>query len=178
MAVTQAQIISVLQISSEASLINGAATITDVSAYGSIGVAVPDVVKVIFQILDPTGDVFYENPGYLTADYTSPDLLPLTTPVDYSFTLPTYTTGDYVQGEYTVNYKVQVTQGSDITEAYKALYMNVCGCCNGIVADVQGNVSYNTAVVSVTDFTNYKTWTALTNVLTLYPPTNTDTAQT
>jgi hypothetical protein len=176
MATTQ-QIQDTLDISSTASIITGSAVITDVSNYGGIGVAIPDVVKIILQILDPTGNVFYQNAGYFASDYSSPDLLPLTTPSTYSFTLPTYTDGNYVQGNYTVNYKCQVTQGSDITEGFKQLYMNVCGCCGGIVANVQGDVSYNTAIVSVTDNTNYGSWAALANTLYLYPPTNTGSAQ-
>lgn len=177
MALTSAQIASILQISSDASLISGAAEITDVSNYSSIGIASGDTVKVLLWIQDPTLDTVYKNAGYDAADFTNPDLLPLTTPDSYSFTLPTYTTGDYVQGQYNVNMKVQVTQGSDITEASKQLHMNVCGCCNNIVAVVNGDVSYNTAIVSAIDNTDYGTWTALTNVLTLYPPTNTGSAQ-
>lgn len=178
MAITQAQIVSILSIENTASLITGAATITDISNYSSIGISTPDVVKVLLYIQDPTGDSFYKNAGYDSADFSNPDLLPLTTPDSYSFTLPTDTNGDYMQGQYNVNMKVQVEQSGAYTEAYKQLYMNVCGCCNGIEANVQGDVSYNTAVVSVTDNTNYKTWTALTNVVTLYPPTNTGSSQT
>lgn len=178
MPLTSAQISSVLQISSTASLINGTAVITDVSNYASIGITSGDTVKVLLWIQDPTGNTFYKNSGYDAANYASPDLLPLTTPTSYSFTLPTYTTGAYVQGQYNVNFKVQVTQGSDITEASKQLYMNVCGCCNGIEANVQGNVSYNTAIVSVVDNTSYGTWTSLTNVLVIQPPVGGGASQT
>ncbi len=174
---TTAQIESILSISSTASLITGAAVITDASAYGTIGIASPDVVKILLWIQDPTGDTFYKNAGYDAAVFTSPDILPLTS-ATYSFTLPTDITSSYVQGEYKVNVKCQVTEGSDITEAFKLLYMDVCSCCNGVTLDVQGEVSYNTAVVSVIDNTNYKTWTALTNTLSLYAPVGLSAVQT
>lgn len=177
MAITSEEIVSVLQIQNTASLITGAATITDVSNYGSIGVATPDVVKILLWITDPTGDTFYKNTGYDAADFTSPDLVPLTSPVSYSFTLPTDSTGAYLQGQYNVNMKVQVNQSSVYTEASSRLYLNACSCCNGIVPVVNGIVSYNTANVSIVDNTNYGSWMALTNTLKIYPPTNTGSAQ-
>jgi hypothetical protein len=177
MAFTQAQLNAILSISSTANLITGAAVITDASAYGSLGIGSGDTVKVLLEILDPTGDVFYKNAGYDAGVFTSPDILPLTS-ATYSFTLPTDITGSYIQGSYTVNFKVQVTEGADITTGYAALYMDVCSCCNGVVADVRGEVSYNTAVVSVVDYTNYKTWTALTNTLSLYAPVGLSAVQT
>lgn len=177
MALQNSQIDAILSISSTASLISGAAIITDTSNFTSIGVGGSDVVSILLWIQDPTTATVYKNAGYDSADYSSPDLLPLSTPKTYSFTLPVVTSGAYMQGSYTVNYKVQVVSGGGTNETYKALYMSVAGCCNGIEADVRGDVSYQTAIVSVTDYTNYKTWTALSNTIYLYPPTNTGAAQ-
>ncbi len=175
---TAAQIQSVLAIQTVASLITGAATITDVSNYSSIGVGSGSTVKILLYITDPTGESVYKNTGYDAANFASPDLEPLSGDTTFNFNLAQYTTDAYITGQYGVNIKIQVTQGSDITETYKILYANVCACCNNIVPDVQGDVSYNTAIVSVIDYTNYKTWTALTNVLTLTPPAGTGSAQT
>lgn len=167
---TTAQIQSVLSISGEYSLITGAATIADTSNYASIGVVSPDTVKILLYIQDSAGNLFYKNAGYDAADFSAPDLEPLAGTDTYSFTMPTDITGAYMTGQYTINEKVQVVQDTETTEAYKALYQNVVASCNGIVPKVTGDVSYNTAEVSVTDSTNYKTWTALANTLTLYPP--------
>ncbi len=178
MAITSQQITSILSISGTYSLISGAATITDTTNWASIGVASPNTVKILLYIQDSGGNLFYKNAGYDSADYTNPDLQPLTSPASYSFTLPTDITGAFLTGQYIINEKIQVVQGSDTTEAYKALYQNIVATCNGIVPVVEGSVSYNTAVVSVTDLTNYKTWTALSNTIYLYPPPQTgQTAQ-
>jgi len=290
---TQQQIEAVLKIEGDYSLISGAATITDISNYAGIGIASPDTVKILLWIQDSTTATFYKNAGYDTANFASPDLQPLAGDDEYSFTLPTDITGAYLQGQYTINMKVQVNEGStaypmtgnvivasspsstqttqlevssnlksqilnggdiyeitykgetisytvgfgetinsfvdnlnavilnyqfnvnptgywatelgtsvaststkkwlrinnfvvdtpftltfnyieyagpQLTNAFKSLYQNITASCNGIVISVAPNVTYNTAVVSVTDNTNYKGYTSLAATLTLYPP--------
>lgn len=171
MAFTQQQLEAALRITGTYSLINGAASFTDVTNYAGLGIASPDTVKTILYVTDPTGALFYKNAGYDTANFAAPDLEPINNDATFNYpTLPTDITGAYLQGQYTVNMKVQVVEGSDTTIGFKVLYQNVTATCNGIVPVVAGQVSYNTAIVSVTDNTSYKTWTALTNTLTLYPP--------
>lgn len=167
---TQAQIEAALQIQGTYSLITGAASFTDVTNYSGLGIASPDTVKILLWIQDSTTATLYKNAGYDAANFAAPDLQPIAGDETYSYTLPTTTSGAYLQGQYTVNMKVQVVEGGVTTNAFKALYQNVTALCNGIVPVVVPNVTYNTAIVSVTDNTNYKGYTALTNTLTLYPP--------
>lgn len=168
MAATSAEIESCLDLIGDFSLITGAATITDNSAWGSIGVATPDTVKILLRILDPTGDVFYENAGWNTGVYTSPDLQ--LTDTTYTFTLPTDIAGDYITGQYTVYTKCQVVEGSDTTVVTKTFYQNVVPQCNDITLSVEGQVVAGTTEVKLTDNTNYKTYTSLSRVMILYPP--------
>lgn len=168
MAASATDIESTLSLLGEYSLVTGAATITDNSAWGSIGVATPDTVKILLRILDPTGDVFYENAGWNTGVYTSPDLQ--LTDTTYTFTLPTDIAGDYITGQYTVYTKCQVVEGSDTTVVTKTFYQNVVPQCNDITLSVEGQVVAGTTEVKLTDNTNYKTYTALSRVMILYPP--------
>jgi len=68
-----------------------------------------DVVKGIFKVIDPAGQVIYENSGYATDDFSSQDwdLTDLTAP---QFNLLTYTgTNTPIYGDYQFLWKVQVT---------------------------------------------------------------------
>lgn len=170
MAATATQISDALALEGTYSLITGAAVITDVSNWAGIGVASPDTVKILFYILDSTGQEFYKNPGYDAAVFTSPDINRFGGTSTYSTTLPTDITGAYLTGQYTFNCKIQVVEGSDTTNATAVRYQNVSPSCNGIVPNVVGNVSYNTAIVTLTDYTNYKAYSALSNTIKLYPP--------
>lgn len=170
MAATALQIQNALTLSGVYSLIDGSAVVTDSSNWASISIASPDTVKILFYIQDSTGQLFYKNAGYDAAVFTSPDISRFAGASTYSFTLPTDAAGDYLTGQYTFNCKIQVVEGSDTTTTSAVRYQNVNPSCNGITASVAGEVSYNTAIVSVTDNTNYKAYTALANTLTLYPP--------
>lgn len=173
---TQAQIESVLKISGAYSLINGAASITDISNYTGIGIVSPDTVKILLYIQDSTGQPLYKSSGYDTANFTTPDLQPLLGTATFNFTLPQTVTGDYLVGQYTINMKVQVDESGQITNAFKVLYQNISPSCAGVVPNVQSAVSYNTAEVGVTDNTSYGTYTSLSNTLSIYPPAPTQLA--
>lgn len=168
MAASSVQIEATLDLTGEFSLITGAAVITDNSAWGSIGVATPDTVKILLRILDPTGDVFYENAGWNTGVYTSPDLQ--LTDTTFTFTLPTDIAGDYIVGQYTVYTKCQVVEDTETTVVTKTFYQNVSAICNDITINVQGGVVAGTTEVNLTDNTNYATYTALSRTMILYPP--------
>lgn len=173
---TSAQIEAVQQIQGTYSLITGSAAFTDVSNYASLGLGTPVTIKVLLYIQDSTGALFYKNAGYDTANFASPDLEPLLGTDTYSFTLPTDITGAYLTGQYTISMKTQVIDPSGTVNAYKVLYQNITATCNGIIVVGEGSVAYNVAQVSVTDQTNYKTYTALTNTIILYPPPSTGQA--
>jgi len=173
---TSAQIEAVQQIQGTYSLITGSAAFTDVSNYASLGLGTPATIKVLLYIQDSTGALFYKNAGYDTANFASPDLEPLLGTDTYSFTLPTDITGAYLTGQYTISMKTQVIDPSGTVNAYKVLYQNITATCNGIIVIGEGSVAYNVAQVSITDQTNYKTYTALTNTIILYPPPSTGQA--
>jgi len=68
-----------------------------------------DVVKGIFKVIDPVGQVIYENSGYASDVFSSQDW-DLTDLVAPQFNLLTYTGTDTpVYGDYTFLWKVQVT---------------------------------------------------------------------
>lgn len=177
------QIENALKYTMTGSLVNGAAIITDSTQYAGIGIAAPDTVLVLLQILDPTGNLFYQNANWNSGTFTSPDLSPIagigagfTT---YSFTMPTDINGDYLTGQYTINLQVEVVQGSLTIIVQNTQYATICNCCNGISINVTGNVSYNTAQISVTDNTQYGAYITLNRVMTLYaPPTALQAPQT
>lgn len=169
MTFTPAQLQAALAIEGDYSLITGAASFTDVTNYAGLGIATPDTVKILLYIQDATTGEFYKNAGYDTADFSAPDLEPINSDATYSFTLPTTATGAYMTGQYTINMKVQVVQDETVT-VFQALYQNITATCNGITVVVAPNVTYNTAIVSVTDNTQYKAYTALDANIKLYPP--------
>jgi hypothetical protein len=168
MAATSAQIEAVISLEGEYSLITGAVTITDNSAWGSIGVATPDTAKFLLWIVDSAGNDVYKNAGWDAGTYTSPDLSLLDT--TYTFTLPTDIAGDYLQGQYTFYLKVQVVESGETTVVQKTIYQNVSATCNDIVIDVEGGVIAGTTDVRLTDNTSYKTYTSLSRTMILYPP--------
>ena len=85
----------------------------DITDWGGLNISTAngDTVKLLAQIVAPTGITCYENTGYVAGDYTTPDttLLDLVSP---TWNLPAYTGGStYVNGLYTMNVKVQVERG-------------------------------------------------------------------
>lgn len=168
MAANSTQIESTLKLTATYSLISGAAVLTDASAWGSIGVVTPHTVKILLQIYDPSGALFYENTGWNAGDYTSPNLTLSST--TYSFTLPTDIAGDYIRGQYLIKTKCQVVEDAEVTVVAKDFYQNVSAVCNDITISVEGGVVAGTTEVRLTDNTSYRTYTALSRSMTLYPP--------
>jgi hypothetical protein len=176
MAITQQQLENTLNLKGVFSLINGAASLTDISAWSSIGVT---SAKILLQINDSTGALVYQNSGYLTANYGSPDLDVLAGPPvpTFSYTLPQDISGQYLQGTYTINTAIQLISSFGIQTFSYTVYENVNSCCNGIVANGTPNVNYLNAQISVTDNTNYGNYQAISNTLTLYPDPTTNQAK-
>jgi len=82
----------------------------DITDWGGLNISTAngDTVKLLAQIVAPTGITCYENTGYVAGDYTTPDttLLDLVSP---TWNLPVYTGGTvYVNGLYVMNVKVEV----------------------------------------------------------------------
>ncbi len=115
---TQAQIIAALTIKNTYTVLNTSAPyntsrIVDITDWASIGVTTGGgyTVKLLLQIVDPVGQVVYQNTGWATNSYASPDttLLSLTGPLE---TLFTYTgTTIPITGVYVFNLKVTVSDG-------------------------------------------------------------------
>lgn len=164
------QLTNALRLTSTASLVTGAWALTDSTDYGGIGITSPQTVKVLLKIFDPTGTLFYENAGYAAGVFTSPDLQPINSIPTKNFTLPTDATGAYKTGQYTCYMKEQVVDGSESEIVEKALYQTICNCCNNIKINVNPNVAYNTAVVSIVDNTQYGPFISVSREMTLYPP--------
>jgi len=83
----------------------------DITDWSSLGLSTSngDVVKIIGQVVAPSGIVAYENAGFAGSSFASPDTS-LTDLVSPQWNLPAYTgTTTYVNGNYVFNLKVQVT---------------------------------------------------------------------
>lgn len=177
MAVTPAQLESIIRITGTGNLITGAATVTDASNYGGIGIATPDTIKVLLRIYDSTMQLVYQNTGFDAGDFTSPDLTPLTGSGTYTFSLPQNPDNTYRTGNYTINMKIQCVDDGETIVIQPTKYLNYCNCCNGVVFNVNPEVSYNTALVSLVDNTQYGAYQTLSRTLTLYPPLNVEAPQ-
>lgn len=176
MAITQQQMQNTLNLRGVFSLISGAATITDISAWSSLGVT---SAKILLQINDPTLDLVYQNPGFNTAIYTAPNLDVFNSIPTFSFTLPQDINLAYLQGSYTINLAIQLISPAGTQTFSYTVYENVSSCCNGIVANGTPTINYLNAQVSVTDNTNYGNFISVANTLTIYPdPTTGQSAQT
>lgn len=177
MPVSPTQLESIVRITGTASLITGAASVTDASNYGSIGIVPPDTIKVLLRIYDSTMQLVYQNTGYDAGDFTSPDLQPLAGTPTFNFSLPQNPDGTYRTGNYTVNMKIQCVDDGETVVVQPTKYLNYCNCCNGISFNVNPNVTYNTAIVSLIDNTQYGAYLTLSRTLTLYPPLNVEASQ-
>jgi hypothetical protein len=113
---TPSQIIAALSIENTTNILYPTApknysSFEDITDWAGLGYSTGagDTVEGIFQVVDPTGQVVYENAGFAGNDFTSPDW-DLTDLVVANYNLLTYTGTDTpIYGDYTVNLKVQVT---------------------------------------------------------------------
>ena len=113
---TAQQVYSALRIHNVFNVLNTSSPINfslfdDITDWGGMNISTAngDTVKLLAQVVAPTGITCYENTGYVAGDYASPDttLLDLISP---TWNLPVYTGGTiYVNGLYVMNVKVEVT---------------------------------------------------------------------
>lgn len=112
---TAQQVYSALRIHNVFNVLNTSSPINfslfdDITDWGGMNISTAngDTVKLLAQVVAPTGITCYENTGYVADDYASPDttLLDLISP---TWNLPVYTGGTvYVNGLYVMNVKVEV----------------------------------------------------------------------
>src|ERR1017187_2731998 len=115
MALTPQQVIAVLKIQQNFNLLNTSApfnfeTLQDVTNWASINIISGngDTAKCIFQVVDPTGSIIYQNANWVAGTYAAPDTT-LTALTSTSKTINTFSgTNIPITGVYTVNVQVQV----------------------------------------------------------------------
>lgn len=81
--------------------------LTDSTDYAGQGIALTDVVG-IFKILAPDGTVAYENSGFASDDFSSPDIDADVSLIFSSALLPLDSENNVQLGNYTVQYKIEV----------------------------------------------------------------------
>ena len=152
--------------------------ITDASVWTNIVSASTDQVNIILQILDPAGQPIYQNTGWNTNVYTSPDLFFGTSPVvaTPSITLFYDTNGNLITGAFSVNAKVQVIQNfasspidtlgtGATTPVLNSAYLQANLCVKMSFAP-----NYMNANMTVADITNYGSYASITRLITVTPP--------
>lgn len=168
MPITPTQLRSILRVKKEFDLTNGDITLTDLTNWSGSGVInPPDTAAVLLKLIDPTGATVYQNTGYATDNFSSPDFT-LTTSV-LNETMPVDVNGDYITGTYTLFLKAQVDDNGTIVDSGEVEQTAVvCDCTVEITIDV--DVDYATALITTTDTTQYGAYTSLVRSHTIYPP--------
>lgn len=166
MPITSAQLSSILRVKKEFNLVNGDLDLTDITNFSGSGVIFPNTWATLVKIVDPTGAVVYQNTGFDTDVYTSPDFDNSTDTLAES--IPTDVLGNYITGTYTIDLKCKVVQGADTIYGSATTTSFVCDCTTVVSIDV--DVDYATAVATTTDTTNYGAYFSLTRSHTIYPP--------
>jgi hypothetical protein len=116
---TPSQIIAALSIENTTRILYPTApknysSFEDITDWAGLGYSTGagDTVEGIFQVVDPTGQVVYENAGFAGNDFSSPDW-DLTDLVVANYNLLTYTGTDTpIYGDYTVNLKVKASSNN------------------------------------------------------------------
>ena len=73
MPITSAQLSSALRVKKEFNLVNGDLDLTDLTNFAGLNVIFPNTWATLVKIVDPTGAIIYQNAGFDTDNYTSPD---------------------------------------------------------------------------------------------------------
>ena len=144
----------------------------------SISTANGDTVKLISQVVAPTGIACYENTGFAGNDFSTPDttLLDLISP---TYNLPVYTGGNvYVNGLYTINVKVEVVINGGATFVVDKSF--TFDLPKNVTPNLSLSETWNCSIATYTstDVTSYCTsgcasGYSVTNVVkthTVYPP--------
>jgi len=152
--------------------------ISDESIWGNIVSSSTDIVNIILQILDPAGQPIYQNTGWNSSVFTSPDLFYGASPITQTTakTLFYDQNGNLITGNFTVNAKVQVVQdwattpittygnGQSLPLLNSAYLQKNLGCTLLFQPD------YFHANMTVSDQTVYGAYTSITPLITVTPP--------
>ncbi len=111
MPITPTQLNSILRVKKEFNLETGDITLTDLTDWSGYGVIAPDTASVLLKLVSPTNSVVYQNIGYDTDNFGSPDFT-LSTSV-LNKTMPTDVNGNYITGNYVLYIKAQVVENID-----------------------------------------------------------------
>lgn len=166
MPITPSQLSSILRVKKEFNLITGDITLTDLTNWGGSGVIAPDTAAVLLKLVAPTGVVVYQNAGFDTDDFSSPDF-DLSNDT-LSGTIPQDVNGNYITGTYTLYIKAEVVDDGDTVTGAATTTSEVCACTAAI--NITIDVDYATAVLTSTDTTQYGAYSSLTRTHTIYPP--------
>ena len=132
-------------------------------------------LKIILQIVSPSGYVMYENAGWNTSNFSAPDLLTGTAPLP---PLTGYTTPE--SGVYKINIQAQYTDSTGLNPIVTNATVNyssgnVCvSCLPSPALNIVPNCT--NVLLTMTDVTNYVlsgyTFTGVSRVLQAVPPPN------
>lgn len=128
--------------------------LTDNTDYASSPTVPLSDVEGLFKIQDPLGNIVYENLGYSTNDFTTPDIDAVVSLDFNSVDLPLTSDGDVIKGAYIILYKIKIASYSppnDVIEksfTYDYQYEEPC---------VNIDLSYNckTSTLTMVDNTPY-----------------------
>lgn len=176
MPVTPPQIIAALTYTSTFKLLQTAAPVNSISVFDAtnwlaIGVntGAGDTIEYLYKVLDPASLPVYQNNGYDTDDYSSPDSATLLNKL-----LFLASNGFAVTGMYQLYVKVKVVDDGDTVYAEKLLQFNLCPSAVNQKASVKITFDCSTAVAKATDLTAYRVpgfeFVSKTRALTILPP--------
>lgn len=166
MPISSATLSSILRTKKEFDLVNKTVDLTQLTDFAGQGIANPNTAKTLLSLIAPNGATVYQNAGFATDDYTSPDFTLVTTTTTKN--LPVDINGDALTGTYTLTMKCQVVQGSDTTYGSAETTSAVCDCSVTISIDLTAD--YATAVLTSVDTTNYGAYLSISRTHTIYPP--------
>lgn len=158
-------------------------SISDGIDYTALGLNVSNDLAVgILRVTDPTGTVLYQNTGYNTV-YTSPDTnIIAATLAKNGIIFPTDSNGNFILGDYVVDYDVQVTYDYATTPVIQILNVSLSRTYDLLQPAVSVKGTYNcgqvagtSASFTSTDLTDYVldglSADTLTRVHVVTPPT-------
>jgi len=146
--------------------------LTDTTDYASEGIALTDV-EGLFKITAPDGTIAYENAGFATNDFTSPDVdVDVSTLFD-TVSLPLDSKDEVQLGDYVLEYKIEVIGG--VQPGVYTKSFSVQNCHVDPIVDVDFETDCFNSKLTSTDNTNYSTElvpspTSIVRTHTAYPP--------
>jgi hypothetical protein len=180
---TSAQVSSALRIANTFNILNDSAPInfsnwTDTTDWAALGVSsgAGDTVALIFQTIDPSGQYPYQNAGYQSDVFTSPDAT-LTDSLSPTYTLFVYAgQSNPIWGTYQIMVKAKVVLASDPSNpiyGYKLFQVELVQGLTPTLKLTETN-SCTALTYTSTDATSYGlsnyTLTTIDRVHTVYPP--------